>query len=151
MEEYIFKIANDMELFIIKFFHDERKCYLPIIVNFSDLPKRVEENKILETLVENLKKADGISEVKFICGGIDTYEELSKVFDEIMGGVDNHKVKYLNFYLRTVSDSSSTNYNEYNYRSLKYKQVLSLPVKVLQDDSIVEEFGGYPLPIILIE
>ncbi|MFZ4680074.1 MAG: hypothetical protein ACOYLP_07900 [Flavobacterium sp.] len=151
MQEYIFKMTNNMEIFIIKFSHYERKCYLPIIVNFSDIPKRIEENKILKNLVENLKKANGISQVTFISGGIDTFEELSKVFDTIMGGVDNHKIKYLNFYERTVSDSSLINYDKFNYQQIKYKQVLSIPVKVLEDNSVVEEFGSYPLPIILIE
>ena len=144
-----FVMPINLELKIIKFYHYERKCYLPIILNFTKALNRIEENKILERLISNLANADGVSKVNLIGGGIDTYEQLSKVFESFMEVNENQKIQFLNFYEKRLEDSTESIYP--NSINVKYDSYMSLAVKVINENSMIEEFGNYPLPVILME
>ena len=150
MNSFFIEYPLKMELVVMKFKHDERKCYLPIIINFTNLPKRKIENELLTELMNNLKRTDGISEVNVVGGGIDTFDELTKIFDTIIDS-KNYKIKFLDFYKRETFDTSDTNYLDYNYIQIKYNHEISFPVKVLDSNKKIEEFGDYPLPIVLME
>lgn len=149
MENYTFTFKVQMELIIIKFIFLEKRCYLPQILNSSHIFKRNKENELIKVIVENLEKTDGVTKVQVIPGGIDSEEELSKVFLNFMTENENQEIKYLDFYEKTFNDSSDKDYPY--YVNIKYKEFISLPVKVINDEKDILEFGSFPLPIILID
>jgi hypothetical protein len=149
MENYPFTFKIEMEFVIIKFLFLEKRCYLPLILNSNDFYKRYKENNILKIIVENLEKTNGVTDVKLIPGGINTEDELSKVVANFLTENESQKIQYLNFYERKFDDNSTKNHS--NYINIKYKEFMSFPVKVINDETDLDEFGPMPLPVILIE
>ena len=149
MENYLFTFKVQMEFIIVKFSFLGKRCYLPLILNSNNLYKRFKENQILKVLVENLEKTDGITDISFIPGWINTEEGLSQIVESFLAENEQQKIQYLNFFNRTFDDSSNGNYS--NHINIKYKEFISFPVKVINDEIDVEEFGPMPLPIILID
>ena len=62
---------------------------------------------------------------------------------------ENQEIKYLDFYKREFNDVANENYPY--FVNIKYKGFMSLPVKVINEEKDLLEFGSLPLPIILIE
>jgi hypothetical protein len=149
MENYTFTVKVQMELIIIKFLFLDKRCYLPQILNSSLTFNRIKENELIKLIVENLEKTDGVTKVQVIPGGINSEDELSKVFLSFMTEDENQEIKYLDFYKREFNDVSNENYPY--FVNIKYKEFISLPVKVINDENDLLEFGSLPLPIVLIE
>jgi hypothetical protein len=149
MENYRFTFKVQMELIIIKFLFLDKRCYLPQILNSSNIFKRGKENELIKLIVENLEKTNGVTNVQVIPGGIASKEELSEVIQSFMTENENQEIKYLDFYKREFNDVTNDNYP--HFVNVKYKGFLSLPVKVINDENDLLEFGSLPLPIILIE
>lgn len=149
MENYSFIVKVQMELIIIKFLFLDKRCYLPQILNSSNIFKRGKENELIKLIVENLEKTNGVTSVQVIPGGIASEEELSEVIQGFMIKNENQEIKYLDFYKREFNDFTNDNYP--HFINVKYKGFLSLPVKVINDKNDLLEFGSLPLPIILIE
>ena len=143
-------IPVSMELILIRFNYYDKRHLLPLILNFSELQKRYRENKIVAEIVNSLENTDGVENVEILGGGIDEYEELSKVVDDIIGKV-NQKVQFVNFYKKDYSDESDFDYENFGFRNIKYKQTFSLAVKVLSDSSSPNIIGDFSLPIILMD
>lgn len=148
-ENYLFTFRVEMEFMIVKFSFLGKRCFLPLILNSNDIYKRFKENQILEVLVKNLEKTNGITDVRIIHGGINTEEGLSQTLDNFLAENEHQKVQYLDFYKRTLDDNSDGSYSK--HINIKYKGIISLPVKVINNEKDLEEFGPMPLPIILIE
>ncbi len=149
MEDYTFTFKFQMELIVIKFLFYDKRCYLPQILNSSHVFKRNRENELVQLIIQNLEKTPGVTCVQLIPGGIDTEDELSKVFLSIMTQNEKQEIKYLDFYKREFNDVPNNNYP--NYLNIKYKEFLSLPVKVINDENDLLDFGSLHLPIILLE
>ncbi len=143
-------IPVSMELILIRFNYYDKRHILPLILNFSELPKRYQENKIVQEIVDSLKNTDGIEKVEIIGGGINEYAELSKVVDDIIGEV-NQKVQFVNFYKKDYSDESDIDYEYFGFKNIKYKPAFSFAVKVLSDNSNPDFIGDFSLPIILMD
>lgn len=143
-------IPVSMELILIRFNYYDKRHLLPLILNFSELPKRYQENKIVAEIVNSLENTDGIEKVEILGGGIDEYAELSKVVDDIIGEV-NQKVQFVNFYKKDYSDESDIDYENFGFRNIKYKHAFSFAVKVLSDSSSPNFIGDFSLPIILMD
>ncbi|KAA5543312.1 hypothetical protein [Adhaeribacter rhizoryzae] len=143
-----------MELVIIQFENVGRKCLMPLILNFANHQKRVEEDKIVNEIIKYLEKTDGVANVIKRGGGIDEYKNLNEAFNKVLDikEVDHQQVRYLKIREKEFSEKQEFKYlDETYYLKVTYRDITSMPVRVINDKTSPEFIGDIPLPVVVIE